>query len=334
MDNVTHTLTGLLLARAGLHRLAPRGTLLLVLASNAPDADAVVALFGGTPAYLEYHRHLTHAVVVAPLVGLAVALATFWLRGWRFLPAWLIATIGVWGHILLDMLNTYGVRIWLPFRAEWFSWDLVAIVDPWLLLVLLLCAGAPLFSRLVAGEIGARVASPGRGWAIFGLAFFLLWSGGRAMLHNRAVDVLRSRIYRGHAPLRVAAWPTPWNPMVWRGYVSTEPSWTIFTMDLNGEFDPEAGSVYFKPEGAETVNAARRTPEAQAFLRFAQYPVWRVLPVSDQEGATLIEATDVRFGDPEDGKFQLRIVMDANRNPVSAKVSLGSPAKSMGLIRE
>ena len=331
MDNVTHTLTAVLLARAGLGRLVPGGTAVLVLASNLPDTDLVMGLRGGTLGYLEYHRHLSHALVVAPMLGLMAASAMFWMKGWRLWPAWAVGTLGVWAHIALDLLNNYGVRIWLPFRADWVAWDLFMVVDPWVMAVLLLCVMAPLLARLVGSEIGGRAAvAPGRGWAVFGLAIMVLWAGGRWVLHERAVETLRAFHFQGETPVRVAAWPTPWNPFVWRGYVSTEPFWGLYKVDLTREFDPERGAIFFKPEGAELVNAARRTPEAQTFLRFAQYPVWRMLPVAEPEGATLVEATDVRFGEPEDGKFQLRILLDASRKVVSASFSFGDPLKGLG----
>lgn len=331
MDNVTHTLTAVLLGRAGVARLAPGGMGVLVLASNLPDADTVVALFGGGLGYLEYHRHLTHALVVAPVLGLLAALAFFRVGGWRLLPAWGVGTLGVWAHILLDLLNNYGVRIWLPFRADWVGWDLFMVVDPWVMAVLLLCVLAPLLARLVGSEIGGRAAAaPGRGWAMFGLLFLVLWAGGRWVLHERAVETLRTRMYEGQAPVRVAAWPTPWNPFVWQGYVSAEPFWGLYKVDLQREFDPERGAIYYKPEEAEAVNAARRTPEAQAFLRFAQYAVWRVLPLAE---GVQVEATDVRFGMPEDGKFQLRIVLDEARRVVSARFVFGDPMKGMGVGR-
>jgi inner membrane protein len=335
MDNVTHTLTAILLGRAGLGRLAPKGTAILVVASNLPDADSIAGFFGGGLSYLEYHRHLTHALVAAPVLGLLAALAFCRVKGWRLWPAWALGAAGVWAHILLDLLNNYGVRIWLPFQSTWTSWDLLMVVDPWLLLVLFLCAVAPLLSRLVGSEIssGRPDPAPGRGWAIFGLLFFLAWGGARWTLHERAVETLRARNYDGQAPIRVAAWPTPWNPFVWQGYVSTEPFWGLYRVDLNREFDPENGAVYYKPEGAEAINAARRTPEAQAFLRFAQYPVWRILPLAEPENGLLVEATDVRFGAPEDGKFQLRITLDGARRPVTAKFGFGDPAKGMGIGR-
>lgn len=334
MDNVTHTLTAVLLARAGLGRMMPRGTALLVVASNLPDADTVVSLFGGALGYLEYHRHLTHALAVAPLLGLAAAMAFRGVKGWQLKPAWILGTVGVLGHILLDLLNNYGVRIWLPFREDWVGWDLFMVVDPWVMGVLLLCVLAPMLGRLVGGEIGGRqVPVVGRGWAFTGLTFIALWAAGRWMFHERALETLRARLYEGQSAARVAAWPTPWNPMAWQGYVSTASFWGLYKVDLAREFDPERGLVFYKPENAAPLDVARQTPEGQAFSRFAQFPVWRVLPMGEPEGGLLVEATDVRFGTPDDGKFQLQVILDGTRKVVSARFAFGDPLKGMGLVK-
>ena len=69
MDNVTHTLTGLMLARAGLGGKTKGATVMMLLAVNAPDMD-VVSWLGGTLTYLEHHREYTHALAFAPLVAL------------------------------------------------------------------------------------------------------------------------------------------------------------------------------------------------------------------------------------------------------------------------
>src|SRR5688500_14439774 len=49
-------------------------------------------------------------------------------------PRWLlvVAAIGIWSHPLLDLLNTYGVRLLMPFSGHWFYGDTLFFVDPWL----------------------------------------------------------------------------------------------------------------------------------------------------------------------------------------------------------
>ena len=42
-----------------------------------------------------------------------------------------IAFLGVWSHPLLDWLNTYGIRLLMPFRDTWFYGDTLFIIDPW-----------------------------------------------------------------------------------------------------------------------------------------------------------------------------------------------------------
>ena len=69
MDNITHSLVGLMLARAGLEKTTPHGAAMMVLAANAPDIDAVF-WFSGAQTYLEWHRSFPHAIVFAPLVAL------------------------------------------------------------------------------------------------------------------------------------------------------------------------------------------------------------------------------------------------------------------------
>ena len=79
MDNLTHTLTGVMLARAGLNRFVPRATLLLAIAANAPDVD-IVSWFGGPLTYLRYHRGWTHTCLLLPVMALLPALLVFFLE--------------------------------------------------------------------------------------------------------------------------------------------------------------------------------------------------------------------------------------------------------------
>src|SRR5439155_901900 len=62
MDNLTHTLFGLTLARTPLGRVGRGTTVALVLAANVPDIDFVAAA-GGPMKYLEWHRGPTHGAL-------------------------------------------------------------------------------------------------------------------------------------------------------------------------------------------------------------------------------------------------------------------------------
>lgn len=162
-------MAGVVLARAGLDRTTPLATTTLVVASNLPDIDILVSLWGDL-AYLEHHRGVTHSIVGLLIQGPILAGAVFAFdRGIRmrrnpdaeptsFGALVLVALVGLFAHLLLDWTNSYGVRPMLPFDERWFYGDLVFIVDPWIWLML----GGALF-------VGSR-----RHWAtniVWGLIF-------------------------------------------------------------------------------------------------------------------------------------------------------------------
>src|SRR5205814_8381635 len=77
VDNLTHTLFGLTLARTALGRAGRGTTAALVVASNAPDVD-IVATASGALSYLRWHRGPTHGPI--GLIGLGLATASLvWL---------------------------------------------------------------------------------------------------------------------------------------------------------------------------------------------------------------------------------------------------------------
>ena len=97
MDNVIHTLCALALSRAGVGRLGPWSTGTLVVASNVPDLDGVMLLWGDQQSYLEQHRGITHALPGMLLEGALLGLAVFLLARRRGVPVkFLTATAIAW----------------------------------------------------------------------------------------------------------------------------------------------------------------------------------------------------------------------------------------------
>jgi inner membrane protein len=297
MDNLTHTLTGVVLSRAGLNRWYSKSIALLILSANIPDID-IVAAFGGAFNYFVFHRSVTHAIAMAPVMAaipvLLVCAFSRSLEGWR--AAYVISLIGVASHLLLDWTNSYGVRFLWPFSSRWFELDLNSIIDLWIWGVLLLAWLGPLLGRLVSGEIGAKAGS-GRGLAIFALVFLVVYDFGRGLAHQRAIETLNARVYQGAAPIRVAAFPIgEVNPFEWSGWVERPELVMHFSMNLLGEFDPTAPqrTIYKAAEGP-ALDAARQAYVVRKFLEFAQYPLWQVTPIADPEGGHRVEVRDWRF---------------------------------------
>jgi len=319
MDNLTHSLTGLILSRAGLNRLYPRADLVLIVAANIPDID-ILTLARGPLYYFEQHRGITHSIAAVPVMALLpVFLACAAGRTMRgCAAAWEISMIGVLSHLLLDWTNTYGIRMFLPFSARWIHLDLNNLFDLIIWAVLLLAWLGPLVGKLVSSEIGAK-AGGGRGLAIFALSFFLLYDCGRWLLHQRALEILSSRLYQDGPPTRVAAFPTTGiSPFEWQGWIERPKFVMRFRVNVREEFDPAAGTIIYKPAPSAAINAARAAHPVQVFLRFSQYPLWAVRVADSPEGAHDVQVGDWRF------PFGAQALVDSSNRVVSSSFHFGS----------
>jgi inner membrane protein len=189
MDNLTHTLAGVLIGEsiaefspAGRSALAPpqRRSLLVVLSavcSNLPDADALYTFAAGNKlGYLSQHRGHTHTLVgvvfAAALVILAVAL---WMRWRRLEPRsgdWAVilgaVSLSLLLHLAMDYTNNYGVHPFWPVDNRWIYGDAVFIIEP----LLWTCAAPLLF---VLRSVFARVLIAAVMAACLALSFGTRW---------------------------------------------------------------------------------------------------------------------------------------------------------------
>lgn len=318
MDNITHSLTGLLLSRAGLNRLHKQSVWIMFLSANIPDCDAVSA-FGGATNYFHYHRWITHAFAMVPvmavvpllLVRLAVGKAIDWKHGY------LLSLIGVASHLTLDSTNEYGVRFLLPFSNAWMGLSITSVIDVWIWVALLLGVIAPWLSGLVSSEIGAKPGR-GRGAAIFALSLVLFYDGGRFFLRQRAIAVQETRLYEDETPRRVTAVPNRVNPLSWKGIVETDRAFFIQQVNLASSFDPTAARVFYKPDQVPAMDVARKQPVFVDLLRFSSFVLWRVLPADEPPGASQVEAMDLRFANPPPPSFCARAIVDPSGRVVRA----------------
>jgi membrane-bound metal-dependent hydrolase YbcI (DUF457 family) len=215
LDNLTHTLFGATLARTPLGRAGRGTTAALLLASNAPDIDAVAAARGGA-SYLHWHRGPTHGPVGIVVLGLATA-AIVWgttrfvgprstagkapaERAASFAMLCAVSTIGVALHILMDLPTAYGTRLLSPFVWRWYAADWLPIIDIFLLVIL----AAGLISGSLAPATRHRAAA---------LALTLMAAnyGLRAFAHREAL-VAAPRLFGPLLPAPCGPGPTPVEP--------------------------------------------------------------------------------------------------------------------------
>lgn len=301
MDAVTHCLAAVMVSRAGLDRTTRLATPMLVLSTLAVDLDWL-SRAAGPAASLEYHRAATHSlpmgVALAAIVGVLFCWATRKHRtvSLRVGPVLAVSVTGAGIHLFLDVLTSRGAQLLWPFRAQVTAFDLFTETDPWVLMVLLLGLLLPGLFRLVSEEIGARPTrqGPQRGAAV-ALAVVSVYGIGRYALHDRAVELLGSRLYHQAAPRAAAAFPSAVSPLVWQGVVETQN--TLETIDVRlgpgSFFDPDRSTTHYKPEPSALLEAAQNTTTARKFLRFARFPKASVEKLSE---GYRVELRDLRFG--------------------------------------
>jgi inner membrane protein len=345
MEPVTHALTSIALGRAGLNKITRAATPMLLVSGLIADVDWITRL-GGASTFLRGHRTVTHSLVGSVAIIAAVA-ATSWFTGRKYpkfavgiSPALAICTIGVAAHLLLDMLNGYGVELLWPFSPKWYAWDLADSVDSWILFFLLAGLLLPELFRLVLEEIGSQPKRNGRQrGAIAGLVFVSLVIAGRAFAHGRAIALLDSREYRGQTPLEVAAFPRPSNPLLWSGVVETDNA--IFNLEVplgpGREFDAESANVHFKPEPSVTLKKAVSSSVAVEFLKFARFPLASVKPLGD---GFQVRLRDMRFESELAGRRGIIAVIDLNAQSlvISEHLEFDEPGRTgfslSGLVEE
>lgn len=297
------------MGRAGLNRKTALATLTLTLAAEAPDLDVLGRLRGAAFGFA-HHRGFTHSFAGVPLDALAVLgfVYVIWrLRGRKtndpnLPPHWgllfLYGCLAGLSHILLDFTNNYGVRPFWPFSEKWYSWDIVFIVEPVILVFLILGLVVPSLFALVDTEIGVRRRGPrGRVAASLALVGIVLLWAVRDYEHRRAVNALESRTYEGVDPLRASAYPKWIDPFHWNGVVETPAFFALAPVDsLGPEVDPGGQlEIHYKPEETPVTLAAKNSFMGRIYLDWAQYPITETEKLQLPQEGYIVRFRDLRF---------------------------------------
>ena len=367
MDNVTHTLFALTLARTRLGRGGRGTTTALVLASNAPDID-IVALAGGGLNYLHWHRGPTHGPL--GIIALGLATAGLVLAGRRvfdkrkaepgatYARLALVSMLGVLLHVLMDLPTSYGTRPLSPAGWHWYAEDWMPIIDVYLL--------AALAAGLVFGRGSEEIR---RQNVSIVLAAMLAIYGVRGVAHHEAI-VLAPRLFGptlpapcAGAPSRsapierwpqesvalpaehrclvdLAATPNLIFPFRWLVIAQTSNSYETFDVNLldsryrQPPSDGEAlwrHAVHYPNPWNPAAFAAAQAPAARLFLGFSRFPLVRSFV--DPAGVSTVQWTDMRFAAMSGGAGPGRGGPGGRgRGPFSGPTGLPAPGPSGNVV--
>ena len=317
MDSITQGLLGGAIAQLGFRqRIGRDATWVAAGAAVLPDLDILIApLMGalgvdlGPMGRVVVHRSYSHALLMAPLIALPVALAWWALRRRRAARAtsfWLLyalVVLAVMSQPLLDVCTSYGTQVLLPFDRHRYALDAVPIVDIFYTPALILTLLASYLLRRRLGEQRARRATLVVGWA--GVLLTTAYIGAGRLAHDAVIERGRAAL-AGERIERIEAYPMIPTILVWRVVARVPDGWVAARIHLLGGTE-RRGRV--KDAGGPWVARARALPEARTFRWFTGGMVR--YSVSDAPGGgRVVELHDMRYAmRPEgtDALWKLRI---------------------------
>ena len=256
-----------------------------MIASNLPDVDVFV--FATSVPSVAFRRGWTHGVLADVLLPLLftgiVMLIARWRRRHDIQPRQilLLAYVGVILHVLMDLLNNYGVRLLMPFSQHWFYGDVLFIVDPWLWIIL---AAGIWFARR------RRSVRPARGSLLLAAGYVL------AMLVSarlaRAEIIERWQQVEGRPPQALMVGPLPITPLRRQIIIDAGDRYEtgMFTWQPRDvRFDP---TDVRKNDADSRVAIVRTAPNIRAFLVWSRFPFWTLEP---WDRGTRVTVGDMRF---------------------------------------
>ncbi len=310
----------------------------MTLAAEAPDLD-IVSQIRGRAFGFAHHRGFTHSflgILLDAVVVVGFVYLVWRIRGRKtnnpaLLPRWgllyLYACLAGLSHIFLDFTNNYGVRPFWPFSERWYSWDIVFIVEPVMLVLLFLGLITPWLFSLIDSEIGVKKKGPrGRVAASVALTGIVLMWGLRDYEHRRAVNVLEARTYNDAEPIRASAYPKFLDPFHWDGVVETQAFFVLAPVNsLSPEVDPEGRmQIRYKPEETPVTLAAKKSYLGRVYLDWAQYPITETEELPPPQQGNIVRFQDLRYVSVDDGTGGRR------RNVLGAAVQIDKNLRVVG----
>jgi inner membrane protein len=348
MDTLTHALSGALFARAtapatGAVRAGtiPRRIAAGFFACAAPDLDFVIG-FLGPVAYLQFHRGVTHSLLMLPLWALLLSWVLAKLLrepgGWRALVG--VCALALCAHIVGDVITSFGTMIFAPLS----NWRAVLgttfIIDLWFTGI------------IVAGLIAAALIRRSRLPAIAASVLLAGYVGFQWVQKQRAEDIGRHyAAAHGLAGATVQALPRPVSPFNWTVFVSDDTTHHFAHLNLARQvprvlepgdgFIAQLDAAYLPVAQARWETRSRYGDSAQtrvlardawnapslAFFRwFADKPAFDGVT----RGSTCVWFADLRFLTPGRGNMPFRygVCRDDDRAPWRAYQRAGPTGRT------
>ncbi|MCM2303962.1 MAG: metal-dependent hydrolase [Elusimicrobia bacterium] len=311
MDPVTHTLLGVAVGEAFFRpKLGRRAITVSAWAANLPDIDTLV-LLTGDPGAVILRRSFGHSLILLPL----------WILGltWIFKRKYddmdardlaLMIAAGCAGHLVFDLINSFGVQLFWPFSLTRPELATIFIID----LALAGFLAAPHLARL--REAWRPNLGPLCRAGLVGVVFYLAMAfSARQMALALLAENAGGRGFQ-------YAFPEPLGAHRWRGVVKGEGEWRAYLVDVSRR-TVTPGPAFADAGMTGPALAARETPFGRRLMTFFKAPVWTVEPKAG--GGSVVSVSDLRFSSlvlPRPNPFTFEFDAPAGGEPQPRRVKI------------
>lgn len=254
MDPLSHALIGSLAAKSV--GAMPRRFWIMTFLGVLPDVDVLFNYFGPWASELQ-HRGLIHSI--PGLIGLALLLS-FVLAKWdkgSFSVRLACYALPLFGHLLGDLLTSFGVPLFLPFDSTNYSMDVLGSLG--VIPIALMIAGLTWLHQQNKNGFRSTIAL----WCLLG-GYVLFMVSGKAYA--------ASMIPSGSVVL-----PSLGNPFSWRAVQSDSEGRLYRTYQTNLWTGSRSETVAVPmPDENELVRISRHSPLVEDFLMDNRWPVVRI----------------------------------------------------------
>lgn len=285
MDSVTHIVIGACVGVVAARKLPVRKAMFWgALFQTLPDFDFIASLWSTPAEQLLTHRGFTHSILFALLITPLLA----WLgeryskreriayRQWVF-----FAGLQLLIHMLIDVLNVYGVGWLEPFSHHRFAINWIFVADPFFTII-------PLFVFFVLLIAGKRInAIRWATVAVFASLLYLGYCGYNKWQTDKAARSVFQE--QGIAMKDYFTTPAPFNNWVW--YIAARTDSGFYT-GYRSVFDaPGKLQLQFRAQHRDLLSPYFERKDLHDLLRFANGYY-----VATMQNDSLLFC-DIRFGE-------------------------------------
>ncbi|MCK5190308.1 MAG: metal-dependent hydrolase [Methylococcales bacterium] len=228
MDTLTHALIGAVTARActKVKKEKSRDHSLMFVAALAaafPDIDYLLFWVNPYRFITEWHRGLSHSLVMLPVWSALLSTAAFLVIK-RQIPYRVIfgyCSLGLLTHIIVDLITLYGLKVFTPLSDQRFALSLAFDLDPWVGLITLL---------------GLVFGLNNRSNAIFALIAIGIYLSLLFYFQQNALAVIDNRTRISQRPIdNIYALPQPFMPFHWKLVIDYQTYYETAHLSLLGK---------------------------------------------------------------------------------------------------